>query len=176
MLKNLLRECHVIHLGFRHTMEGWALLLLPLEEAEKLQILFFVSLVCVSLSVPLAIETASTPSTTAAQRQRRRQTHKLPNIQHKVPPRQLLHRHCKPRKLEEITANPGGAHVAMVMMMHRRPGSSLHTQTLSLSLSLPLSLRNDTQGLSKTCLCFHSSTTPLPFLVSPPPPPPPPFS
>jgi hypothetical protein len=30
--------------------------------------------------------------------------------------------------------------------------------------------------LSKTCLCFHSSTTPLPFLVSPPPPPPPPFS
>jgi hypothetical protein len=51
MLKNLLRECRVIHLGFRHTMEGWALLLLPLEEAEKLQILFFVSLVCVCLSL-----------------------------------------------------------------------------------------------------------------------------
>jgi hypothetical protein len=51
MLKNRLRECRVIHLGFRHTMEGWALLLLPLEEAEKLQILFFVTLVCVCLSL-----------------------------------------------------------------------------------------------------------------------------
>jgi hypothetical protein len=51
MLKNLLRECRVIHLGFRHTMEGWSSLLLPLEEAEKLQILFFVSLVCVCLSL-----------------------------------------------------------------------------------------------------------------------------
>jgi hypothetical protein len=147
-------------------MEGWALLLLPLEEAEKLQILFFVSLVCVSLSVPLAIETASTPSTTAAQRQRRRQTHKLPNIQHKVPPRQLLHRHCKPRKLEEITANAGGAHVAMVMMMtmmmHHRPGSSL---------PLSSSLRNTHSGFvqnppllsqqhhSVTVPCLSSSTT-----------------
>lgn len=129
---------------------------------------------CVSLCPACGRETTPTPSTTAAQRQTQTQTHKLPNIQHKVPPRQLLHRHCKPRKLEEITANPGGANVAMVMMMtmmmHHRPGSSLHTQTL-FSLSLSSSLRNTHSGFvqnppslsqqhhSVTLPCLSSSTT-----------------
>ncbi len=120
---------------------------------------------CVSLCPACGRETTPTPSTTAAQRQRQTQMHKLPNIQHKVPPWQLLHRHCKPRKLEEITANPGGAHVAMVMMttmmMHHRPGSSLHTRTL-FSLSLSLSPQHTLRVCPKPAFAFTAA--PLRYL------------